>query len=140
MKFSQTIQRVILLAKDMQVEDAERMPEGELVGDTGFRIVRGSDPAFRNPAPHIAREGLKAYLSAQSIATIYTLTMLMYVGRGDEPASGFMDQYEDTCKSFESPKWAVNQMMGKVVLADYLETAVKLLEEAKIDLDKLMDS
>jgi hypothetical protein len=129
MKLSEVIEQVIILAREANAS-VRTAPEG--VGADDLRsIVKPSTEAERR---------LKEFILSQSVAVVYTLTLVMYAGRGDFPIENFLEQYEEMRDTFDSPMRAAGQMMEKVPLPEYLEDGLRMLREANIDVDTLMDS
>lgn len=133
MKLSDTIDRVITLAAARCAywarELPKRHPDYPLI-----RLAEGSGP----PPPE--QEELREFLMGLPAATIYMLTFIMYMGRGDIGVENLMATYEEVSDRFNKPASAVEQMLGKAPLADYLSNGLRHLCEAKLDVDRLLES
>jgi hypothetical protein len=130
MNLSDIIARVIELSTIVKHKHDERSAAEPLGREyVPFAVRRG---------PTEAETELTKFLYAQNVAVIYTLVLIMYAGRGDFPIDDFMTQYEEMGDTFDKPDYAVNQMMEKVPLPDYLQSGLDLLEQAGINVDTLL--
>ncbi len=131
MKLAEVIATVIELSDVVKQEVEARQAEKPL--GTFYDPLR----ACRGPTE--AENKLRDFLTSQSVATVYTVVLVMYAGRGDWPITDFLEQYEEMKATFDNVPRAVGQMMEKVPLPDYLREGVRLLVEQGIDVDKLME-
>jgi Protein of unknown function (DUF3775) len=81
---------------------------------------------------------LKDFLRTLPAATIYMLTTIMYLGRGDCDVKNMLEEYTVVSNDFRKPEWAAKQMMGKKPLAKYLAAGLAALAEANLDVDQLL--
>ena len=84
------------------------------------------------------KKDLKAFLVPLSPAEIYMLITLMYLGRDGGGVAGLIDNYQQMSDTFTTPKRAIDQMLEKSRLHDYLRSGVDTLEAAGIDIDTLV--
>jgi hypothetical protein len=130
MALSQTAQEVITLADAIRhywdTELPKRHPNYPM-------ITPGEDSG--PPPPEKKR--LRDLLGNQPEEVIYSLVLIMYLGRGDFGAEKLAEQYEEVKKRFAKPEWAVAQMMEKAPLGDYLRDGLAELSKAGIDVDSL---
>lgn len=68
---------------------------------------------------------------------VYTLILLMYLGRGDFNADRLPAAYQRMKETFPSRELAIAQMTGKGTLAEYLTDALDELERRRTDVDNL---
>lgn len=130
MKLSEIIRRVIDLSTIVKHETETRQEDeghGRLYDP--FRVKR---------EPSVAETTVRAFLSSQSAAVIYTITLIMYAGRGDFPIDDFMTQYEEMADNFPKPERAIEQMLEKVPLPDYLTEGLDMLAGQSVDVDTLL--
>ena len=129
MKLSESVKRVIDLsnAVKQEVEARQQEPMG-----------RPYDPSRERLGPTEAERSLHDYLLEQPVAVIYTLTLIMYAGRGDFPIENFMEQYGEMHELFDTPAQAVGQMTEKVHIPCYLEDGLRLLANQGTDVDDLL--
>lgn len=115
MQLSEIITRVIVLARQIQAEF-----------ERSLRVQRESK--------------LRDFLSHLPAATIYMLTTVMYLGRGDFGTAGLLNSYENMSDTFDKPEFAIDQMLEKVPLPEYLEDGLKRLSEGGVDVNTLLSS
>jgi hypothetical protein len=61
----------------------------------------------------------------------------MYLGRGDYDAEvDFLEQYTAIADCSRQPEMAVQHMLGKLPLAEYLEEGMQRLEQQGIQVDE----
>ena len=130
LKLSEAVRTVIDLARVVKGEVEERERQHPLGGMY--------DPKRKRREPTEAEGRLRDYIRGLPVAVIYTLTLIMYAGRGDFPIDNFLDQYGEMHDTFDSPVRAMGQMLEKVPLPDYLENGLLGLGKAGIDVDRLM--
>jgi hypothetical protein len=127
-RLSEVAGRVIELAKIVQAEiEASRR---------GCVFYRADELPRLEPSP--AREELRAFLCGQPVAVIYTLMLIMYAGRGDVEVTRLIDEYHERHYAFGNPIQAVDHMLSKGPLPDYLEEGIRLLARAGTDIDRLL--
>ncbi len=132
MTFSAIVTQVITLATELQSRRTERRSR------QGYEIpipVGDVDELAESLAD--AAE-LRKFLEELPAGAIYMLTVLMYFGRGDFAANELLSRYEQVSDNFNKPQWAINQLIGKVPLPNYLTSGRRLLSEAGIDVDSLI--
>jgi hypothetical protein len=83
---------------------------------------------------------LGRFLESQSPETVYLLTAVMYLGRGDFDASRLLDNYALMRERFGDARWAARQMAEKVSLPQYLEEGSRIAAQANIDLDAVVST
>lgn len=133
MRLSELINQTILLSTHIRAvraaELAQRDPDKPLIC---------AAEEFGPPPPEV--QLLRELLLQQPAAAIYMTTCIMYLGRGDFDADDLIARYEQMSDTFNKPAWAVNQMMGKNPLAEYLSSGLTQLRNAGIDVDSLLES
>jgi len=80
------------------------------------------------------------FLESQSSETVYMLTAVMYLGRGDFDPGRLLDNYTLMGERFGDPRWAARQMADKVSLPQYLEEGWRRVAQANIDLDAMVST
>ena len=141
MKFSEVLSQAIELAKKANVARAQRArASGGFPAVTSGVQVQGihvlGQPGLITVPPGPPEErALLHFLESQSPETIYMLTAVMYLGRGDFEAGRLLDNFALMGERFGDPKWAAGQMADKIALPQYLEEGLKKASQAKIDLD-----
>ncbi len=83
---------------------------------------------------------LLQFLESQPAQTVYMLTAVMYLGRGDFDAGRLLDNYALMAERFGDPRWAARQMADKLSLPDYLEAGWAKVVQSNIDLDALVSA
>ena len=83
------------------------------------------------------RADIQALLKSLPEDQLYTLILLMYVGRGDFSADQLLSAYQTMKDTFPSKDLAIAQMTGKGTLAEYLTDALEEIQKRNIDLDSL---
>lgn len=136
MKFSEVLSQVIDLAKKANAARAQRarvtggfplVTSGVQVQGISVQVPTGPvlGPAPSGPPvslPPVPEEiALRHFLESQSPETVYMLTAVMYLGRGDFDAGRLLDNYALMGERFGDPRWAARQMADKVSLPQYLE-------------------
>lgn len=92
-----------------------------------------SDESSGPPPPEDAK--IQKLLLSLSEEDVYLFCLLMYVGRGDFDIDHLRSAYQKTRDAFPRQELAIDQMVGKPELADYLTDAWEQLHERNIDLD-----
>jgi hypothetical protein len=134
MKLSQVIRKVIVLARAIP---AERYGTPD---KNGVILIRLSDIPC-NPPPSPEKKRLRAFLMKQSAATIYALLTMMYYGSGVLGRKlKFLEEYTNFSEGGSKPQWAVNQMMGKTRLANYLERSMQMAARVGLEVDEFLES
>jgi hypothetical protein len=80
---------------------------------------------------------IQALLQSLPEDQLYSLVLLMYVGRGDFSADHLPAAYQTMKEAFPRKELAVAQMVGKGMLAEYLTDALEEIQKHHIDLDNL---
>lgn len=130
MTFSETIRRVIGLAREVRDYYATELPKWH----PDYPVVHLDE---KSAPPPPAESELRSLLTSLPDATIYKLLLVMYLGRGDFGTDDLAATYDDLRDSFENPEYAASQMMGKAPLADYLADGLDELRRHRIDVDKM---
>ncbi len=130
MKFSEILRQAISRAKAAY---QARLTEGP--DDDSPMVASGGDASAIRLLT-TAECQLREFLEAQSPSVVYMLTAIMYLGRGDFKAKDLSDEYTDMSERFGGSEWAARQMLGTMLLADYLEEGLKKLTKARVDIDK----
>src|SRR5262249_34071492 len=125
------IRRVIDLAR-VASEEAETLREEPRSGPV-YTLLE----SWR-PGPVRYRHALREYLLGHPEDVISMLTLIMYVGRGNVRINDLARQYKRVRAQFETPKEAVNQMVEKTRLPDYLVKGLRLLAKRGINVDGLL--
>jgi hypothetical protein len=130
MTISEIAKEVIHLARVARAKVENNQDEQLL--DWCYRLLR------ENRSPVENTRELRDYLLGQSVAVIYTLTLIMYVGRGDIRVTDFRVLYDRVRWIFPTSREAVNQMVEKAPLPDYLDKGLRLFAAEGIDADLLL--
>ena len=151
MKFSDVLSQVIDLAKKANAARAKRASAigGFPAVTSGVQVqgiqVQGqprpvavpSGPPVSGslvlPPPTPEETALLRFLESQSPKTVYMLTAVMYLGRGDFDAVGLLDNYALMRERFGDPRWAASQMADKISLPRYLEEGCRKVAQANLD-------
>ena len=80
---------------------------------------------------------IEKLLKSLSEDQLYTLILLMYVGRGDFSVENLSRGYETMKEAFPTRDFAIAQMTGNITLAEYLTDAIQEVKKHHIDLDSL---
>ena len=83
---------------------------------------------------------MRGFLSHLPAATIYMLTTIMYLGRGDFGTAGLLNSYESMSDTFDKPEFAISQMLEKAPLPEYLEDGLNRLSVDGVDVNTLLTS
>lgn len=81
---------------------------------------------------------LRQFLESQSPETVYMLTAVMYLGRGDFDVGRLLDNAALMGERFAGPSGAAMQMADKFPLPHFLEEGWKKAVQANMDLDALV--
>lgn len=87
------------------------------------------------PPPEDAQ--IQALLKSLPEDQLYTLILLMYVGRGDFSVDHLLPAYQTMKEMFPSKDLAIAQMTATRTLAEYLTDAMEEIHKRNIDLDSL---
>src|SRR6266849_6178945 len=105
MKLSEIGQQLISLATAAnQARTAENRRDDSPI------VTSGTRPPAIAPRMTAEERRLHDFLAAQSPSSIYMLTAIMYLGRGDFDVKDLRDQYKDVSETFGGPQWAARQM------------------------------
>ena len=88
--------------------------------------------------PTNAELELREFLRRQTAGVVYALIAIMYVGRDGLAHGDFLAHYEQMSDTFPTPEIAIDQMLRKTPLADYLQRGIDRLAAAGIDVDALL--
>ncbi len=135
MKLSDSIARAITLSTAIY----GRRPKPTEESSEEIRFICAADIPQKEPPPE--HHELKAFLNGLPAATIYMMTVIMYLGRGEGEVDvhNLLGEYEEISDKFKKLGSAVFQMMSKSVLAEYLEKGLALLSESGLDVDRLLE-
>jgi hypothetical protein len=130
MKLSEAVRKIIRLGDVSRAywdrELPRRHPQYPKVG-------AGEDSG---PAPPEDAK-IEKLLKGLSEDQLYTLILLMYVGRGDFSVDNLSRGYETMKEAFPTKDFAIAQMTGNITLAEYLTDAIQEVKKHHIDLDSL---
>ena len=127
-QLSDAIQRVIQLATAVRDYWDAELPKRH----PNYPIIRSGDDS--GPPPPEEAE-LRQLFQSLPPEDVYTIMAVMYLGRGDFSPAGLSEERRELKKAFPTADHAVNQMMAKGPLADYLLDGLNALAAAGIDLD-----
>jgi hypothetical protein len=130
MKLSEAVQRTIDLATRIrqywEAELPKRHPNYPLV-----------NPGEGDGPPPPEEKQLRQFLAGLPEDLLYKLALLMHLGRGDFPVGELAERYEELKQDSEKPEWAVEHLVAKVALADYLTEGLEELKTNRINVDNL---
>jgi hypothetical protein len=130
MKLSEAIQEAIRLSEASRKYWERELPNRH----PDYPLIR----AHEDPGPSPPEDAeLEALLRKLSEEQIYTLILLMYIGRGDCPADQLAKSYQSMKETFQEPELAISQMTGKLALDEYLQDGLAELSKRSIDVDSL---
>jgi hypothetical protein len=130
MKLSEAAQKAIELADTIEAYWNRERPKYH----PHYPLIRANEKTV--PAPPEAAD-LDRLLKSLSPEQIYTLILVLYIGRGDYPAHHLPESYQAMKETFEKPEYAISQMSGKRPLGEYLRDGLEELKKAGIDVDTL---
>lgn len=144
MKFSEVLSQAIELAKKANVARAQRARASagfpavtSGVQGQGIQVL-GQPNLITVPTVLPEEKALLHFLESQSPETVYMLTAVMYLGRGDFETGKLLENRAIMGERFGGPKWAAGRMADKTVLPQYLEEGLRKATQAKIDLDAMV--
>ena len=129
MKLSDTIQRVIELSQLMRAYWDRELPKR--LKDYPW-IRAGED---RGPPPPEEAE-LRTLLKELTHEELYTVMAVMYVGRGDVAPFEIPTLRDNLKKRFPMPARAIDQIVAKGVLSDYLIKGINAVYKSHYDLEE----
>jgi len=88
------------------------------------------------PSPEDEAE-IQAFLASLDEEDLYLLCLLMHVGRGDYDIDQLWPAYQKLRDAFPSRDVAMDQLLGKPELSEYLTEAWEEVQQRHIDLDHL---
>lgn len=125
---SSSLDRAITLASDAtkywEVELSDAHPLFPLTGPKDKKV----------PPPKEQAE-LEKLLKSLPAEDVFKLVALMYLGRGDFDVPDLPDQLEELKTTFESVDLAIDQMLDKFTLGEFLAEARSCLNVEKVSLD-----
>jgi hypothetical protein len=130
MKLSEAAQRVIALARKVRAYYDAELPKWY----PDYPVI---SPAQEGPPPPKEERELSNFLRSLPSETIYRLSLVMYLGRGDFGVDDLPGSYEALKQTFGQPERAASQMMEKAPLADYLSDGLSELKRHRIPVDDL---
>ena len=133
MDLSKTIEEVISLSEEIQAYWEAELPKRH--PDYPF-VHSGEDSG----PPPPSEERLKELLENLPKEVIYTLALIMYVGRGDFGTDDLAGHYKEVKRMFDKPTAAIRQMMQKSLLADHLRDGLDELRKSGVDVDHLVET
>jgi|GEM_PF-3728558 len=140
MKFAKILSQVIDLAKKANSARAQRARASNAFpavtsGVQGQGIQVLGQPGVAVPSSLPEERALFQFIESQPPETIYLLTALMYLGRGDFDAGRLADNYGLMAQRFGDQRSAARQMADKIALPQYLEEGLRKASQANLDLD-----
>jgi hypothetical protein len=93
------------------------------------------DPAQEKPPAPKEEQELRNLLQSLPAEMIYRLILIAYLGREDFGVEDLSGRYEDLKQKFGIPERAVIEMMGTVVLGEYLSDGLAELKRRRIPVD-----
>ena len=144
MKFSEVLSQVIELAKKANTARAQRVlvSGGFPAVTSGVQVqgiqVLGLSGLIPVPPSPPEEKALFDFLASLSPETIYMLTAVMYLGRGDFEAGKLLENCALMSERFGNPRWAARQMADKIALPQYLQEGWRKATEANRDLDAMI--
>jgi hypothetical protein len=132
MTFSEIVRQAISLAR---AADQARMAEGP--DDDSPLVTLGGDVSTMRLRTAEERR-LRDFLEAQAPEAVYGLTALSYLGRGDFDVKALRGHIQEVSETFGGPQWAARQMLGTMDLSELLEEGQKKLDQAHVDVDRLL--
>jgi hypothetical protein len=135
MKLSEIVARVCDLGTAV-AEYRERMRPRSTGSGRGVIPVSQLPP----PPPRLAEElELRALLGSLVVAQLNALLVIMYVGRGDWDAEDdFLDHYHHISDTFPHAAWAVDKLLSKRALVEFLRQGVAAFTRAGKNIDHLL--
>lgn len=130
MKLSETAAKVIDLSTAIDNYWNAELPKRH----PHYPVVSPGEDSGPPPPESLQLENLLRGLSKDDV---YTLTLLMHLGRGDFGPENLTANYEALKKRFPKPDRAIAQLIGKASLADYLTDGMAELEKNGLDVDHL---
>jgi hypothetical protein len=130
MKLSEVVRQVIRLGDVSRAYWDRELPKHH----PHYPMIRAGEDSGP-PPPEDAQ--IEALLKSLPEDQLYTLILLMYVGRGDFSADHLLPAYQAMKETFPTKDLAIAQMTGKRTLAEYLTDALEEIEKRHINLDSL---
>ena len=130
MKLSEAVQGIIRLGDASRAYWDRELPKHH----PHYPMIRAGEDSGP-PPPEDAQ--IQALLKSLPEDQLYTLILLMYVGRGDFSADRLLPAYQTMKETFPSKELAIAQMTGRKTLAEYLTDAMEEIQKRHIDLDAL---
>jgi Protein of unknown function (DUF3775) len=130
MKLSEAVREIIRLG------DASRAYwDRELPKHHPHYPMIGAGEDSGPPPPEDAQ--IQALLNSLPEDQLYTLLLLLYVGRGDFSADHLLSAYQTMKETFSSRDLAIAQITGMTALAEYLTDALEEIRKRHINEDSL---
>jgi hypothetical protein len=134
MELSKIAREVISLSEEIQAYWDTELPKRH----RDYPIVR---PGEDSGPPPPAEKRLRDLLASLPNDAIYTLALVMYVGRGDFGTDDLAAHYKELKKMIGRSTLAVSrQMIEKASLADHLRDGLAELKKSGIDVDHLTET
>jgi hypothetical protein len=134
MDFSKVVEEVISLSEEIQAYWDTELPKRH----RDYPIVH---PGEDSGPPPPAEKRLRDLLASLPNDAIYTLALIMYVGRGDFGTDDLARHYKEVKKMFGgSATTASRRMMEKASLAYYLRDGLAELKKSGIDVHHLTET
>jgi Protein of unknown function (DUF3775) len=127
MTLAETVQRIVSLARAAREARIKAAAAGSPVLTSGY-IDMGLDTT--KPVARAEIE-LRQFLSGLPPDMVFTLTAIMYLGRGDFAAPDFQDHVKEAKLTFGDPNWAISLMLGKLSLPELLEEGLDKLGQER---------
>lgn len=130
MKLHEAIRKVIDLSRRVREYYDAELPKQH----PRYPIMGPDEP--QTPPPPEEHE-LGDFLASLDPETVYQLSLIIYLGRGDFDAAELASSYEAIKSTFGTAEIAASQMMEMTPLADYLSDGIATLKKHKIKVDNL---
>ena len=130
MKLTDAIRRVIDLATAIREYWDRELPKRH----KDYPLIRAGEDS--GPPPPEEQE-LRQFLRSLPAEDIYRIMAVMYLGRGDYNPPGVYVMPDELKKSFPNVEFAIEFIIAKGPLAEYLDEGLSELKSAKIDIDVL---
>ncbi len=131
MSLSGIVRRVIDLARASSQEDESLWIEPRTGPVYSIDMMR--------PGPSTYRRELREYLLGHPVEVICPILVIMCVGSGVYSVRDLSLRCRRARAKFKTTQEAVNEMVGKAPLAEYLEEGLRLLANRGIDVDGLLE-
>ena len=141
MPYSRVLLRLLALAVELQAARGVRWRKDPAViqarsQSSGSLVAIPLSALSSEPLPQA--DALREYCATLKPAQIYMAVVVMYAGRGDFGSTfDIMDCYQKMSDAFRSPEWAVQKLLDKEPLPQFLAAGIRILTEMGCDIDSL---